>query len=40
MIDGKDLLAVSKIATACEKSFKTGSIVDLKWSPEELPQQQ
>ncbi|KAJ8940489.1 hypothetical protein NQ318_008527 [Aromia moschata] len=37
LVEGRDLLAVSKIATACEESARTGKMVNLKWTPEELP---
>nr|CAD7199179.1 unnamed protein product [Timema douglasi] len=36
-VEGKEVLAVSKIATACEESAKTGQFITLKWAPEELP---
>lgn len=36
-VDYKDTLAVSKIASACEKAARTGGAVELKWEPEELP---
>lgn len=36
-IDPRDTLAVSKIASACEESARTGKTVDLEWNPEELP---
>ncbi|XP_011697169.1 PREDICTED: uncharacterized protein LOC105455498 [Wasmannia auropunctata] len=36
-VKSKDILAVSKIATACEESARTGKIVTLKWTSSELP---
>ncbi|XP_056644563.1 myo-inositol 2-dehydrogenase-like [Diorhabda sublineata] len=36
IITKKDLLAVSKIAAACEKSWRTGQVVFLTWTEEEL----
>jgi myo-inositol 2-dehydrogenase/D-chiro-inositol 1-dehydrogenase len=36
-VDSRDVLAVSKIATACEESIRKGSTVELKWSQDELP---
>ncbi|KMQ88297.1 putative oxidoreductase yrbe-like protein [Lasius niger] len=33
----KEILAVSKIATACEESARTGKIMDLNWAKGELP---
>nr|CAD7404955.1 unnamed protein product [Timema cristinae] len=36
-VEGKEVLAVSKIATACEESAKTGQFITIKWAPEELP---
>ncbi|XP_063927678.1 inositol 2-dehydrogenase-like [Zophobas morio] len=39
-IDTKDVLAVSKIATACEESVRTGNSVEIKWSKDELPHPQ
>jgi len=36
-VKSKEILAVSKIATACEESARTGKIVDLKWTESELP---
>jgi len=35
-----DILAVSKIATACEESARTGKIVNLTWTNSELPDKQ
>ena len=35
----KEILAVSKIADACEESARTGKTVDIKWSANELPPQ-
>ncbi|XP_011155614.1 myo-inositol 2-dehydrogenase [Solenopsis invicta] len=37
MVKSREILAVSKIATACEESARTGKIVNLKWSDSELP---
>jgi myo-inositol 2-dehydrogenase/D-chiro-inositol 1-dehydrogenase len=36
-VDSRDVLAVSKIATACEESIRKGSTVELEWSQDELP---
>jgi myo-inositol 2-dehydrogenase/D-chiro-inositol 1-dehydrogenase len=36
-VDSRDVLAVSKIAAACEESVRKGSTVELKWSQDELP---
>ncbi|KAK0079363.1 hypothetical protein PV325_001350 [Microctonus aethiopoides] len=33
-----EILAVSKIATACEESSRTGKMVELNWANEELPE--
>lgn len=33
----KEILCVSKIASACEESAKSGRTVDIKWSDGELP---
>lgn len=37
LVRSKEILAVSKIATACEESARTGKIVDLNWAKGELP---
>ncbi|XP_024876956.1 uncharacterized protein LOC112457890, partial [Temnothorax curvispinosus] len=37
LVKSKEILAVSKIATACEESVSTGKIVNLKWTDSELP---
>ncbi|XP_077282497.1 myo-inositol 2-dehydrogenase [Temnothorax americanus] len=37
LVKSKEILAVSKIATACEESARTGKIVNLKWTDSELP---
>lgn len=37
LVKSKEILAVSKIATACEESARTGKIVNLKWMDSELP---
>ncbi|XP_021930210.1 uncharacterized protein LOC110834895 [Zootermopsis nevadensis] len=34
---GHETLAVSKIASACEKSARTGESVELTWGPDDLP---
>jgi myo-inositol 2-dehydrogenase/D-chiro-inositol 1-dehydrogenase len=34
---GHEILAVSKIASACEKSARTGQFVQLQWEPEDIP---
>ncbi|XP_058792926.1 inositol 2-dehydrogenase-like [Phymastichus coffea] len=36
-VHAKEILAVSKIASACEESARSGKAVDIKWAPEELP---
>ncbi|XP_069699335.1 inositol 2-dehydrogenase-like [Periplaneta americana] len=36
---GQETLAVSKIASACEESVRTGKSVELKWGPEDIPPQ-
>lgn len=36
MVKSKEILAVSKIATACEESARTGKTVELKWTSGEL----
>ncbi|XP_006618491.1 uncharacterized protein LOC102675776 [Apis dorsata] len=33
----KQTLAVSKVASACEESARTGKMVEIKWTPNELP---
>lgn len=38
IVQGKEILAVSKIAAACEESARTGNMVELKWAPGELPE--
>lgn len=40
MVKSKEILAVSKIATACEESARTGKIVNLTWAKDELPSNQ
>ncbi|XP_014486066.1 PREDICTED: inositol 2-dehydrogenase-like [Dinoponera quadriceps] len=37
LVRPKEILAVSKIATACEESAHTGKVVELKWDGGELP---
>ncbi|XP_014212010.2 uncharacterized protein LOC106641938 [Copidosoma floridanum] len=37
LVHPKEILAVSKIASACEESAKTGKSVDISWTPSELP---
>lgn len=37
LVHAKEILAVSKIASACEESAKTGKTVDIVWSNGELP---
>ncbi|XP_078043986.1 inositol 2-dehydrogenase [Augochlora pura] len=37
-VQPKQTLAVSKIATACEESARTGKSIELYWSPEEIPE--
>lgn len=37
-ITSKQTMAVSKIATACEESAKTGKFVEIKWSSDEMPE--
>jgi hypothetical protein len=32
---GHETLAVSKIASACEESARTGRFVELEWEPED-----
>nr|XP_012235426.1 PREDICTED: uncharacterized oxidoreductase C26H5.09c-like [Linepithema humile] len=39
-VKSKEILAVSKIATACEESVRTGKVVHLKWDKNELPDNQ
>jgi hypothetical protein len=34
---GHETLAVSKIASACEESARTGQFVQLQWEPEDIP---
>ncbi|XP_003701107.2 myo-inositol 2-dehydrogenase [Megachile rotundata] len=34
----KETLAVSKVAAACEESARTGKMVEIKWAPHELPE--
>jgi len=36
-VKSKDILAVSKIATACEESARMGKVVELIWTKDELP---
>lgn len=38
LINYKETLAVSKIATAAEKSARSGNMVDIEWSKDELPE--
>lgn len=40
LVKSKEILAVSKIATACEESARTGKFVDLSWANGELPDDQ
>ncbi|XP_070157179.1 inositol 2-dehydrogenase [Polyergus mexicanus] len=40
LVKSQEILAVSKIATACEESARTGKIVDLNWANGELPSDQ
>ncbi|XP_077282496.1 myo-inositol 2-dehydrogenase-like [Temnothorax americanus] len=37
LVKSQEILAVSKIATACEESARTGKMVNLKWTDSELP---
>lgn len=37
MVKSKEILAVSKIATACEESARNGKVMELKWADGELP---
>lgn len=37
-VTSKQTMAVSKIASACEESAKTGKSVELKWSSDEIPE--
>ncbi|XP_076300304.1 inositol 2-dehydrogenase [Lasioglossum baleicum] len=37
-VTSKQTLAVSKIASACEESAKTGKPVEIKWSSDEMPE--
>ncbi|XP_011869045.1 PREDICTED: uncharacterized protein LOC105562651 [Vollenhovia emeryi] len=37
LVKSREILAVCKIATACEESARTGKIVNLKWMDIELP---
>ncbi|KAJ9594222.1 hypothetical protein L9F63_014382, partial [Diploptera punctata] len=36
-VQGHETLAVSKIASACEESARTGKSVELTWGPQDLP---
>ncbi|XP_008211381.1 myo-inositol 2-dehydrogenase [Nasonia vitripennis] len=36
-VQAKEILAVSKIASACEESARSGKTVDIKWADGELP---
>ncbi|KAF2905588.1 hypothetical protein ILUMI_00587 [Ignelater luminosus] len=36
-VDYQDVLAVSKIASACEEAAKTGKIVEIHWDSKDLP---
>jgi len=38
LVKSNEILAVSKIAMACEEAARTGNSVDLHWTPEELPE--
>jgi len=38
LVKSNEILAVSKIAMACEEAARTGNSVDLHWAPEELPE--
>lgn len=40
LVKSKEILAVSKIATACEESARKGKIVSLNWTKGELPDDQ
>ncbi|XP_018563748.1 uncharacterized protein LOC108905396 [Anoplophora glabripennis] len=40
LVEGRDLLAVSKIATAAEESYREGKLVELEWNTNELPSAQ
>lgn len=37
-VRSKEILAVCKIATACEESARTGKIVHIEWASDELPE--
>ncbi|XP_015516052.1 inositol 2-dehydrogenase [Neodiprion lecontei] len=37
IVDYRETLAVSKIATACEESARSGKMVEIKWGADELP---
>lgn len=37
LVKYKEVLAVSKVATACEEAARSGKSVDLNWAPGELP---
>lgn len=37
MVRSQEILAVSKVATACEESARSGKVVQLKWTDGELP---
>ncbi|XP_025834714.1 uncharacterized protein LOC108737758 [Agrilus planipennis] len=39
-VDPKDVLAVTKIASACEEAARTGRIIELNWNEEDHPQYQ
>lgn len=36
-VKSQEILAVSKIATACEESARMGKVVELTWAKDELP---
>lgn len=36
-VEGKEVLAVSKIATACEESARSGKMITLSWTTDEIP---
>ncbi|XP_063224008.1 myo-inositol 2-dehydrogenase-like [Bacillus rossius redtenbacheri] len=38
LVEDHEVLAVSKIATACDEAARTGRTVDITWSKDELPQ--
>ncbi|XP_012265616.2 inositol 2-dehydrogenase-like [Athalia rosae] len=40
IVKHKEILAVSRIAAACEESARTGKLVELRWEPNDMPEKE